>query len=77
MELQKQTQEPEVVSQHQSPNISEPVPVTDFEITPMRLVATQTLHGNLNRNTIDDSVILQFDPGGSQEEQLVEKSVRW
>ena len=42
----------------------------------MHLVTIQTLHGNLNRDTIDDSVILQFDPGGSQEEQLVERSIQ-
>jgi hypothetical protein len=76
MELQKQTWELEVVSHQETPNSSEPVPVTDFEITPMHLVATQTLHGNLNRDTIDDSVILQFDPGDSQEEQLVERSIQ-
>ena len=77
MELQKQTQEPEVVSQHQeTPDSSEPLPVTDFEITPTHLVATQLLNGNLNRDTIDDSVILQFDPGGSQEEQLVERIIQ-
>ena len=55
------------VSQQSIPNTSEPVLVSDLEITPTRLEATQTFDGNLNRDTIDDSVILQFDPGGIQD----------
>ena len=67
MNLQNQIWELESVSQQSTPNTSESIPVTDFEITPTRLEAIQTLNGNLNRDTFDDSIILQFDPGGIQD----------
>ena len=56
------------LSLHDSPNVLESVPVTDFVTTPMRLVAIKPPDENLNRDTIDDSVILQFDPGDAKEE---------
>ena len=67
MNLQNQIWELDGVSQQSTPNTSESIPVTDFEITTTRLEATQTFDGNLNRDTFDDSVILQFDPGGIQD----------
>ena len=63
MELQKQTWALRAVSLEDTPNVLESVPVTDFVTASMRLV-----------DTINDSVILQFDPGETREELLNDRS---
>ena len=74
MELKTQTWALEAVSLQDTPNVLESVPVTDFVTTPIRLVAIKPTNGNLNRDTIDDSVILQFDPGDTKEKLLDDRS---
>ena len=77
MELQKQTWAMEAVSLQDTPNILESIPVTDYVTTSMCPVEIKPTNGNLNRDTFDDSVILQFDPGDTKEKLLDDRSDAW
>ena len=74
MELQKQTWALEAVSLQDTPNILESIPVTDYVTTSMCPVEIKPTNGNLNRDTFNDSVILQFDPGDTKEKLLDDRS---
>jgi hypothetical protein len=74
MELQKQTWALEAVSLQDTPNVLGSIPVTDYVTTSMCPVEIKPTNGNLNRDTFDDSVILQFDPGDTKEKLLDDRS---